>query len=105
MRAKKDTTQPPFPAWLIPVGNGSRIRLYTQPGASRSEIVGPYGDCLKVRIAAPPVDGAANKEISRFFARVFRTAKSSVILERGQSSRSKLIFVPVFPDKVMETLE
>ena len=92
------------PAWLIPDGGCSRIRVRAQPGASRSEVVGPYGDYLKLRVAAPPVDGAANKEVIRFFAKLLRTSKSAVILERGKTSRSKLIFVPVSPAKVLEAL-
>lgn len=94
----------PSPPWLIPAGERSRVRIRVQPGASRSEICGTYGDCLKVRIAAPPVDGAANQEVIRFFAKRCKIPKSSVILERGKSARSKLILIPVSPDRVMEIL-
>ena len=54
-----------------PVGSaedGVRLTLHVQPGASRSELAGMHGDALKVRVAAPPVDGAANRELIRFLA-------------------------------------
>ncbi|MDT8391595.1 MAG: DUF167 family protein [Lentisphaeria bacterium] len=92
------------PPWLIPLGEASRLRLRVQPGASRSEVSGVYGDWLKVRVAAPPVDGAANREVIRFFAKLFKLPKSAVILERGQGARAKLIKVPLPAGRVMEIL-
>jgi uncharacterized protein (TIGR00251 family) len=67
------------------------LSLRVQPKASRDELAEPLGDALKVRITAPPVDGKANSHLIRFLAKTFGVAKSAVILESGDSSRSKRI--------------
>ncbi len=48
---------------------GIILTVHIQPNASRTEVAGLYGAALKIRVAAPPVDGAANAEIIRFLAR------------------------------------
>jgi uncharacterized protein (TIGR00251 family) len=67
------------------------LRILVQPRASRSEIVGPHGDALKVRLAAPPVDGAANDELVRMLAREYKVPKSAIEIVAGLSSRRKTI--------------
>ena len=67
------------------------LRILVQPRASRSEIVGPHGDALKVRLAAPPVDGAANEELVRLLAREYKVPKSAIDIVAGLSSRRKTI--------------
>ena len=49
---------------------GAVLALHVQPKAARTEYVGVHGDTLKFRVAAPPVDGAANEEICRYLAEV-----------------------------------
>jgi uncharacterized protein len=61
--------------------------------ASRTEIVGAHNGTLKIRIAAPPVDGAANEELIRALAKAFGVARSAVSLIRGQSSKLKVVTV------------
>ena len=63
------------------------------PRASRSEIVGELDGTLKVRIASPPVDGAANAELIRLFAKTLRVSKSDVEIVSGQSSKTKLVHI------------
>ncbi len=71
------------------------LKIKAQPNASRSEFCGLYGeDALKVRVAAPAVEGAANKELSKFIAKQFKVPKSSVEFVSGQSSKIKLIRIP-----------
>ena len=53
--------------WLTETADGVLLRIQAQPKASRSEVSGVHGDRLKIRIAAPPVDGEANEELIRFF--------------------------------------
>ena len=76
---------------VIPVSGGCLIRLHIQPRASRTEIAGRHGDALKLRIAAPPVDGEANEAVVRFLADRLGVPRSAVILERGASSRAKTV--------------
>ena len=73
--------------------DGLEIMIHAQPRASRSEVVGLHGDALKVRLAAPPVDGAANAELIRVMAKVLGVPKSSVEVTHGHSGRSKVVRV------------
>jgi uncharacterized protein (TIGR00251 family) len=75
--------------WLVADGNGVSLRLHVQPGAKKTEIAGLHGDALKVRLAAPPVDGKANACLIEFIARQLGVAKSAVELLSGETSRSK----------------
>lgn len=64
-----------------------------QPRASRSEIVGELGGALKDRLAAPPVDGAANEELIRFLAKAFGVARAQIEIISGATARQKLLRV------------
>jgi len=65
--------------------------LHVQPGASHTEVSGTHGDALKVRLAAPPVDGKANAELLRFLAEAFGVPRRNVTLVRGETSRAKVV--------------
>lgn len=69
------------------------LELHVQPGAARTEVVGLHGGALKVRLAARPVEGAANAELVRFLAEAFGVAKRDVAIERGETSRRKRVSV------------
>jgi uncharacterized protein (TIGR00251 family) len=62
-----------------------------QPRASSTELAGIHGDALKVRLAAPPVDGAANEALVIFLADIFRVSRRDVRILAGESARAKLI--------------
>ena len=79
--------------YLTAKQDGVLIRLHVQPGAKRSEVVGRYGDALKVRIQAPPVDGKANLAVIEFLAKALKVPKKNVGLVSGETSRSKSFFV------------
>jgi uncharacterized protein (TIGR00251 family) len=68
-----------------------RVRIRVQPRASRTEIVGEHDGALKVRVAAPPVDGAANEELVRFIAKRMGVSQSRVRVTTGETGRSKVI--------------
>jgi uncharacterized protein (TIGR00251 family) len=68
-----------------------RLNVHVQPRASRSEIVGPHGDALKIRLAAPPVDNAANEELVAFIAARLGIARRQVRVIGGLGSRRKLV--------------
>ncbi len=61
------------------------------PRASKSEIVGEHDGALKVRIASPPIDGAANAELIKVLAKRFNVPKSAVKILGGQTSKTKQI--------------
>jgi hypothetical protein len=72
-------------------GNAVRVRVRVQPRASRTEVVGEHDGALKVRVAAPPVDGAANDELVRFIARRVGVARSRIRIVSGDVGRSKVV--------------
>lgn len=61
------------------------------PRASKTEIVGEMEGAVKVRIASPPVDGAANGEVVKLFSKTMGVAKSSVEIVAGHASKAKQI--------------
>jgi len=68
-----------------------RFAVHVQPRASRSEIVGLHGDALKVRLAAPPVDGAANDALVALLAEALAVGRRAVRIVGGASSRAKTV--------------
>ena len=65
------------------------LNIKVQPRASKDELAEVLGDSLKVRITAPPVDGAANKHLIAFLAKIFKVSKSQVTLISGETGREK----------------
>ena len=82
-----------MPEWLRHHGSRTTLTLHIQPGAKRTEIAGPHGDALKVRLQAPPVDGKANAALIEFVAARLGLARSAVSLKSGQTSRRKVLSV------------
>lgn len=82
---------------LRPVAQASKegvsLAVYVQPKASRTECIGFYGDALKIRIAAPPVDGAANDELIRFLADRCVVHQAGISIQTGANSRLKRVKV------------
>ena len=73
--------------------DGAILTVHIQPRASTTEYVGIHGDAIKIRVAAPPVDGAANDELIRFLARQLSIPTSSVRIRSGASGRHKRVLV------------
>jgi uncharacterized protein (TIGR00251 family) len=67
------------------------LTVHVQPKAAHTACVGIYGEALKIRIAAPPVGGAANRELIRFLADALSLSTSAVHLESGEGSRRKRV--------------
>jgi uncharacterized protein (TIGR00251 family) len=77
-------------------GTTVTLRIKAQPAASRSEFAGLYGDdAIKIRIKAPAVEGAANKELVKFLAKQFKIPKSAVVFKSGQTSKIKIVVFPL----------
>ena len=72
---------------------GVRFTVRVQPRASRNEVCGVHGDALKVRLSAPPVDGAANDALVDLLARSLGVARRAVRIVAGANSRSKVVDV------------
>jgi uncharacterized protein (TIGR00251 family) len=79
--------------WLRSGDRGITLTLHIQPGAKKTEVAGLYGDALKIRLAAPPVDGKANAALIGFLAERLGVAKAAVSLKSGQTSRRKVLEV------------
>ena len=75
------------------MADSSRINVYVQPRASKTVIAGMHDGCVKIRLAAPPVDGAANAALVEFVAEQLGIAKSRVRITAGMTSRRKTIEV------------
>ena len=83
-----------------------RFAVHVQPRASRSEIAGLHGDALKIRLAAPPVDGAANDALVTLLAHSFAIPRRAVRILAGESSRAKLVELDgVTPDAVLRFVD
>ena len=73
------------------VGGAVRFAVRVQPRASQTEIVGLSGTALKVRVQAPPVDGAANEAVVDLLAKRLRIPRCDVRVVSGASGRSKVV--------------
>lgn len=69
------------------------LELHVQPGASRSQFAGTHGGRLKVRLAAPAVDGKANAALIEFLAAHYKVPRSSVRITAGLKSRRKRVAI------------
>jgi uncharacterized protein len=83
----------PMPPFFLLTGQGYILRLTVVPGAQRTQVVGRYGDRLKIRLAAPPEKGAANRELLDFLARSLNLPKTALKLTAGAQSRSKMVAI------------
>ena len=74
-------------------GASVRVAVHVQPRAARSEIIGQHGTALKVRLQAPPVDGAANEALVRLLAEALGVPRGSARVVAGATSRTKTVEV------------
>jgi len=80
-------------SWCRQGADGFRIAVRIQPRAGADQICGVQGGRLKIRIAAAPVDEAANERLRRFVARLFDVPQAAVSLVQGGRSRDKLLAI------------
>lgn len=83
------------PSWARRTAGGWTLAIHVQPGAKRSEVAGLHGDRLKVRIAAPALDGRANEALVAFVAEALGVPKRNVRIAAGERSRDKVVDVAV----------
>jgi len=90
--------------WIQETRDGVIFKITVQPRGSRNEIAGLQGDAMKIRLTAPPVEGAANKMCVEFLAKSLNVRKSVVEIIRGRTSRSKKVLVRSATRKEIESL-
>jgi uncharacterized protein (TIGR00251 family) len=82
-----------------------RFAVRAQPRASRSEVVGEHGGALRVRLAAPPVEGEANAELVKCLAKWLGVPRRTIRLVAGETGRNKVVEVAgVEPELIFRTL-
>ena len=69
------------------------LAVHVVPRARQTEVAGRHGDAIKIRVAAPPVDGAANAELIRFVAERVGVARGAVTIASGATGRRKTVAV------------
>ena len=77
----------------------ARLVLHVQPRSSATGLAGRHGDAFKVRLAAPPVDGAANEELVRFLAARLGVPRRAIHLVTGRTGRRKTVDVDGLTDE------
>ncbi len=77
-------------------GDKVSLRIKAQPAASKNAFCEIYGeDAIKIRIKAPAVEGAANKELVKFLSKSFKVSKSDIIFKTGKNSKIKILEFPL----------
>jgi len=76
-----------------PHPEGLVLKIFVLPRSSKNMLAGRHGDALKIKLTAPPVEGAANKMCITFLARRLGLPKSSLEIVSGHAGRTKLILV------------
>lgn len=79
--------------WYRQQADGLVLTLHVQPGAKKTQVIGPHGDALKIKLAAPPIEGRANDALRRFIADTFDVPLRNVEFKQGEQSRHKVLVV------------
>ena len=72
-------------------GGAVVLRVLVQPRASRNELAGIHGDCLKIRVTSPPVEDQANKKLCAFLSKLIGVGKKQVEVVGGHKTRVKKV--------------
>ena len=92
-------------SWFrLTAAGGATLSLHVQPGAKKSECAELHGEALKIRLAAPPVDGKANEALLRFLAQRLAIPRQQISLKSGQTSRQKVIEIESVTAERLATL-
>ena len=92
--------------WYRRNGDVLTLTLHVQPGAKRTDVAGLHGEALKIRLAAPPIEGRANEALLKFIAEAFGVPLRQVELKQGGQSRHKVVAITgskVEPESLLGT--
>jgi uncharacterized protein (TIGR00251 family) len=82
------------------------LTLHVQPNVRQNEVLGFEAGILRLKIAAPPVDGKANKELIALLSKRLGVSKSSITIDRGQTGKNKIVsIVGLTRDQIYELIE
>jgi uncharacterized protein (TIGR00251 family) len=88
-------------ARIVQDGEGVRVKVFVKPRARKNAVVGIQGDAIKIHVASPPVEGAANRDLREFLAKTIGIAPSRVEIVSGHTSRHKTVrIMGVTPEEV-----
>jgi len=90
--------------WIRETPEGVVFKAAIQPKGAKNEIIGVKGDALKIKLTAPPVEGAANRMLVEFLARSLKVRKSDLEIVRGKRSRTKQVLVRTVTRQKVESL-
>jgi uncharacterized protein len=94
-----------LPACIEPTSSGVILRVYVAPRSASTKVLGLHDGMVKVALTAPPVDGAANKALIVFLAKMLGVSKSSVTIVAGETSRKKTVSVEgIEPEEAIRRL-
>ena len=79
--------------WCKENKNGLTLNIYAAPRSSKSEIIGIYNDCLKIKLKSLPVDNAANEELVKFLSNKLQIPKSNIKIISGHKQKKKVVYV------------
>ncbi len=78
---------------VSPVTNGCRLNVKITPGSTRTKILGPYGDALKIAVNAPPEKGKANEAVIELLVQTVKIPRQRIHLLAGQTSPRKTLLL------------
>lgn len=81
--------------WCCAIQEGVRLAVLVTPNAKKSGCVGIYGDLLKIKLRAQPIDGKANDEVLRYIANILDVPRGAVVITHGLTNRRKIIEIKI----------
>jgi uncharacterized protein (TIGR00251 family) len=95
----------PLPAYIEPTSSGVVLRVFVAPRSATTKVLGLHDGMVKVALTAAPVEGAANKALVAFLAKMLGASKSSVTIIAGETSRKKIVSVEgIGPEEAIRRL-
>ena len=77
--------------WMKEEDGAVVVNVWLQPRASKNELVGIHGDCLKIKVTSPPVENRANEKLCDYLAELMRISKSDIGIIKGEKMRKKKV--------------